>query len=184
VWSGLAHKCRYVGLNICSTLSRFLFAFRNTVTTIVFLGKGHMPMFDKDVFVADGLAAVRSGGGQKAVNDIVARAVSTPSAIGDEVRPWTESLMMTLWHRSDELTALHIVLPPEVDLFAHDHNMWVAVGIYGGREDNQFYTRLTDAQIQPNVGKTLLPNDVFSLGDKAVHCATNPTGEWTAALHV
>jgi hypothetical protein len=55
-----------------------------------------MPVFDKDVCVADCLAAVRSGGGHKAVNDIAARAVSTPSAIGDELRPWTESPMMTV----------------------------------------------------------------------------------------
>lgn len=143
-----------------------------------------MPVFDKDVFVAECLTAVRSGQGQSAVKEIVERTVSSPSAIETEVRPWTESPMMTVWHRSDELTALHIVWPPEVDLFAHDHNMWAVIGIYGGREDNQFYQRLSDGRIKPHTGKTLLPNDVVSLGDKVVHSVRNPTREWTAALHV
>lgn len=143
-----------------------------------------MQAFDKDAFVADCLAAVRSGGGQKAVHEIVERAVASPAAIEAEVRPWSESPMMTVWHRSDELTALHIVWPPEVDLFAHDHNMWAVIGIYGGREDNQFYKRLPDGRIEPNTGRTILPSDVISLGDKVVHSVENPTRQWTAALHV
>jgi predicted metal-dependent enzyme (double-stranded beta helix superfamily) len=100
-------------------------------------------VFDKDLFVGDCLAAVTSGeGGHSAVRDIVERAVSAPEAIEAEVRPWSESPMMTIWHRSDELTVLHIVWPPSVDLFAHDHNMWAVIGVYGGREDNQFYRQL------------------------------------------
>lgn len=143
-----------------------------------------MAAFDKDVLVSDCLAAVRSGDGQRVVREIVERAVSAPSSIEAEVRPWSESPMMTVWHRSDELTVLHIVWPPAVDLFAHDHNMWAVIGIYGGREDNRFYTRLPDGGIKPHTGKTLLPNDVVSLGDKVVHSVRNPTREWTAALHV
>lgn len=143
-----------------------------------------MLTFDKDEFVAECLTAVRAGDGQRAVKEIVERAVSRPSLIEAEVRPWTESPMMTVWHRSEELTALHIVWPPEVDLFAHDHNMWAVIGIYGGREDNQFYKRLHDGRIEPHAEKTLLPNDVVALGDKVVHSVTNPNREWTAALHV
>ena len=69
------------------------------------------------------------GNAHGAVNEIVQRAVADPAAIEREVRPWSESPMMTIWHRSDELTALHIVWPPEVDLCAHDHNMWAVIGI-------------------------------------------------------
>ena len=143
-----------------------------------------MAVFDKDEFVAQCLAAVRDGDDQTAVREIVERAVSTPIAVEAEVRPWTESPMMTVWHRSSELTALHIVWPPEVDLFAHDHNMWAVIGIYGGREDNQFYARRENGRIEPHREKTLLPGDVVSLGDRVVHSVANPTREWTAALHV
>ncbi|MFV1962660.1 MAG: hypothetical protein ACC658_12625 [Acidimicrobiia bacterium] len=141
--------------------------------------------FDKDLFVADCLTAVGSGqGAQSAVRDIVERAVSTPGAIEAEVRPRSESPMMTIWHRSDELTVLHIVWPPNADLFAHDHNMWAVIGVYGGREDNQFYRQLPDGRIEPHAGKTLLQNDVVALGSEVVHSVRNPTRDWTATLHV
>ncbi len=144
-----------------------------------------MGTFDKDEFVTECLAAVRSGGGaHHAVKEIVDRTVSNPSAIEAEVGDRTVSPMMTIWHRSDELTALHIVWPPGVDLFAHDHNMWAVIGIYGGREDNQFYRRLEDGRIEPHTGKTIRQRDVVMLGSDVVHSVANPTREWTAALHV
>ncbi len=143
-----------------------------------------MQTFDKDAFIADCLTAVRTGDGQREVKEIVSRAVADPRGIESEVRPHTESPMMTIWHRSEELTALHIVWPPEVDLFAHDHNMWAVIGIYGGQEDNQFYQRLPDGNIAPHTGKSLLANDVVSLGGSVVHSVRNPTRQWTAALHV
>ncbi len=144
-----------------------------------------MSTFDRDEFVTECLAAVRSGGGaHAAVKEIVDRTVSNPSAIEAEVGDRTVSPMMTIWHRSDELTALHIVWPPGVDLFAHDHNMWAVIGIYGGREDNQFYRRLEDGRIEPHTGKTITQRDVVMLGSDVVHSVANPTREWTAALHV
>ncbi len=144
-----------------------------------------MSAFGKDQFVAECLAAVRAGDGvTAAVKEIVDRAVSEPSAIETEVGARSVSPMMTIWHRSDELTVLHIVWPPDVDLFAHDHNMWATIGIYGGREDNQFYRRLQDGRIEPHTGKTIAQNDVITLGSDVVHSVSNPTKDWTAALHV
>ena len=144
-----------------------------------------MSTFDKDEFVAECLAVVRSGdGAHVAVKEIVERTVSNPSAIETEVGDRTASPMMTIWHRSDELTVLHVVWPPNVDLFAHDHNMWAVIGIYGGREDNQFYRRLEDGRIEPHTGKTITRGDVVMLGSDVVHSVVNPTSEWTAALHL
>jgi predicted metal-dependent enzyme (double-stranded beta helix superfamily) len=140
--------------------------------------------FDKDEFVDACLDAVRSGDGAKGVKQIVERAVSKPSAIASEVGDLTEGAMTTVWHRSDELTVLHIVWPPEVELFPHDHNMWAVIGLYGGREDNHFYRRLEDGRIEPNTGKVLLESDVVRLGGDVVHHVENPTRDWTAALHV
>jgi len=147
--------------------------------------KREQDVFSKDEFVAECLAAVHDGNGARsAVRDIVARVVASPSSIANEVGDRTESPMMTIWHRSDELTALHIVWPPDVDLFAHDHNMWAVIGIYGGREDNQFYRRLEDGRIEPHTGKTIRQRDSIMLGPDVVHSVANPTREWTAALHV
>ena len=86
-----------------------------------------MTRFDKDELVGACLTAVRSEADpRRAVKEIDERAVSDPTSIEAEVRPRTESPMMTVWHRSDELTVLHIVWPPDVDLFAHDHGTAIA----------------------------------------------------------
>ncbi len=144
-----------------------------------------MAQFDKDEFVAECLAAVRAGGRpQPVVKDLVSRTVSMPTAIEAEVHDRTASPMTTIWHRSDDLTVLHIVWPPDVDLFAHDHNMWAVIGIYGGREDNRFYRRRDDGRVEPHTARTLLQKDVISLGSDVVHSVSNPTREWTAAVHV
>lgn len=141
--------------------------------------------FDKDEFVSECLAAIQADHRpQRAVKEIVQRAVSSPLAIEAEVHPHTESPMMTVWHRSDEFTALHVVWPPGVDLFAHDHNMWAVIGLYGGREDNQFYRRLEDGTIEPHSSKSFHERHVASLGSSIVHSVSNPTREWTAAIHV
>ena len=144
-----------------------------------------MARFDKDQFVADCLAAVRSGDrAHKQVKELVERAVSNPSGISAEVGDVDHGAMQTIWHRSDEMTMLHIVWPPEVELFPHDHNMWAVIGVYGGREDNQFYRRVEDGRIEPHTGKTISEQEVLGLGSDVVHSVTNPTKEWTAALHV
>ena len=131
------------------------------------------------------MAAARSGDrAHKAVKEIVERAVSNPSGIAAEVGDITHGPSHTVWHRSDELTILHIVWPPEVELFPHDHNMWAVIGLYGGREDNQFYRRIEDGRIEPHTGKTIAAQDVIGLGSDVIHSVTNPTREWTAALHV
>ena len=147
-----------------------------------------MQRFDKDALVAECLAAVRSeGNAPGAVNEIVQRAVSEPATIEREVRPWSESPMMTVWHRSDELTALHIVWPPEVDLFAHDHNMWAVIGIYGGREDNIFWRKIKDhpdGLIEAAGARALTTGDTCPMGPDIIHSVTNPIPRLTAALHV
>ena len=122
-----------------------------------------MGRFDKDQFVADCLAAVHSGDrAHKQVKELVERAVSNPSGISAEVGDITHGAMKTIWHRSDELTVHHIVWPPEVELFPHDHNMWAVIGIYGGREDNQFYRRIEGGRIEPHTGKTITEQEVIA----------------------
>ncbi len=142
-------------------------------------------MFDKDEFVAECLTAVGDGDrAHRAVKEIVERTVAVPSQIESEVGDVADGPMMTIWHRADDLTVLHIVWPPGVDLFAHDHNMWAVIGVYGGREDNQFYRRLDDGSVEPHTAKTITSSEVLALGSEVVHSVTNPTREWTAALHV
>ena len=38
---------------------------------------------------------------------------------------------------SPHLTVVNVVWPPLMTLFPHDHRMWAAIGIFGGREEQR-----------------------------------------------
>ena len=140
--------------------------------------------FDHESFVSECVTALGEDDAHRAIHELVRRSVSDPSGISDAVGECTISPMMRTWFCSDELTVLHIVWPPGVELFAHDHNMWASIGIYGGREDNQFFRRAVDGSIVPTRASTLHAGQAVRLGHDTVHAVANPTREWTAALHV
>ena len=87
----------------------------------------------------------------------------------------------------DDLTILNVVWAPHMTLMPHDHNMWAVIGVYGGREDNIFWRRLKDdpaGRIEAAGAKTIGPGDVRPLGRDIIHSVTNPTTQFTAALHI
>ena len=144
-----------------------------------------MVPFDPDEFVAACSEALEEGEqAPAAVRQLLERTVSAPAALRATIGDLTSMPSFTTWHNSDRLTVLHIVWPPDADLDPHDHNMWAAIGLYGGREDNHFYRRRPDGRVEEAGGRTLLELDVIGLGPDAVHRVVNPTTEWTGAIHV
>ena len=103
-------------------------------------------MFDVDEFVAACSAAMAETQPRLAVKEVVERAVSRPSEM-DAVLGGPAKVGLHALFVSPEFTVLHVVWPPSVSLYPHDHRMWAANGIYGGREDNVFYRR-TDTGIE------------------------------------
>lgn len=144
-----------------------------------------MDRFDRDAFV-DGCRDALDEGARApaAVRELLERTVSTPARLTAELGDPVDLPSMTTWFRSDELTVLHLVWPPDADLAPHDHGMWAAIGLYGGREDNHFCRRRDDGRVDPTGGRTLLEGDVVGLGPDIVHRVVNPTREWTGAIHV
>jgi predicted metal-dependent enzyme (double-stranded beta helix superfamily) len=142
--------------------------------------------FAIDTFVAECLDATRAGGTSApvAVKEVLDRVLRSPTARAAAAAPPTDIAPFTTWHRSDELTVLHVVWPPSVDLLAHDHEMWATIGLYGGREDNRYYRSLPEGGLEPSGGTTLLGGDTVALGRDVIHAVANPSREWTAAIHV
>ena len=143
-------------------------------------------MFSVDQFVADCLDALhreRSHGGA-AVKEVLEGAVSNPNAIEAAIGSPQDLPVFSSWFNSEELTVLHVVWPPAVDLMAHDHKMWAAIGLYGGREDNRFFRRLPEGGLEARNLRTLSGGDAILLGDDTVHAVANPSRQWTGAIHV
>ena len=115
-----------------------------------------------------------------AVRDAVSRAVADPKLARACGEP---KAGFDILYRSDDLTVLNFTWPPHMFLFPHDHGMWAAIGIYRGREDNQFFRRAGNS-ITPSGAKTLDERDVLLLGAEAIHAVENPIGTHTGAIHV
>ena len=120
---------------------------------------------------------------QLAVRDVVARATSSPRDI--ERALGAEAVVgLAPIHTSPDLTILHVVWPPGMALFPHDHRMWAAIGVYGGQEDNAFYRRGDDGIVESG-GRQLREHEVLLLGDDVIHAVSNPRQHaFTAAIHV
>lgn len=142
--------------------------------------------FSIDQLVADCLAAVEdaSGHGGAAVDDVLSRIVAAPAAIESALGHPRDQPVFSTWFNSAELTVLHVVWPPTVDLVAHDHTMWATIGLYGGREDNRLFRELPDGSLEERRATTLLGGDTIVLGSDTVHAVANPSRKWTGAIHV
>ncbi|MGA8726631.1 MAG: hypothetical protein WB565_16480 [Acidimicrobiales bacterium] len=116
-----------------------------------------------------------------AVREILARSVAD-ARLTDGLRD--PSAGLNVIYRSSDLTILNVIWPPLMTLFPHDHRMWAAVGIYGGREDNAFYRRSGNSLVRSG-GKELTDGSVQLLGDDVIHAVHNPArSSYTGAIHV
>jgi predicted metal-dependent enzyme (double-stranded beta helix superfamily) len=138
-------------------------------------------MFDLDDFLAGCTAAVAEPEPRRAVKELLTEALAHPSEVADALAP-TEG-GFTLLTNGPDLTVLHVVWAPGMEIFPHDHRMWAAIGIYAGQEDNRFYRR-SGTTLVPSGGKELRTGDVALLGDDTVHGVSNPKDHLTGAIHV
>jgi predicted metal-dependent enzyme (double-stranded beta helix superfamily) len=128
-------------------------------------------------------ASVAEGDVRGAARDALRRALAKRGEIADALRP--ERAGLTFLHHTPELTIIHVVWAPGMRIFAHDHRMWAAIGVYTGREDNEFFRRAAPTGgLVPSNGRTLDAGDVIVLGDDTVHAVSNPGAALTAAIHV
>lgn len=132
-----------------------------------------------DALVADLVAAGREGTPQLAVRDVLERYMRQPQKLADEL-PATRAELVAL-HVSDELSVFKAVWAQGMRVPPHDHRMWGAIGVYGGREDNAFFRRAHD-HLETSGGRVLTTGDVAVMGTETIHSVDAPV--WTGAIHV
>lgn len=137
---------------------------------------------DIDRFVADCMAANEEADAQAAVNEVLAKAVSTPDAVlaalGDPAKAELNVLL-----RSQSLTIFAATWTPQMNLMPHNHLMWANIGIYTGREDNIFWKRTSDG-IKAFGADALFEKDTAMLPEDALHSVTNPLLRFTGGIHI
>jgi predicted metal-dependent enzyme (double-stranded beta helix superfamily) len=141
-------------------------------------------MFDVDQLIADCQAARGETEPRRAVKEVLARALARPDDVAETMAATEGGI--TLLHHADDLTVIHVVWAPGMDLYPHDHRMWAAIGIYAGQEDNAFYRRSGPGKrtLVGAGGRQLTTGDVLVLGDDTIHGVSNPLTRLTGAIHV
>ena len=142
-------------------------------------------MFDVDEFVAECRVALAQDRSSSAVREVVARAVSEPSAVLKALGEPTRGQIQRVYH-SPDLTILNVIWAPKMTIFPHNHDMWAVIGIYSGREDNIFWRRLPGEgrRVEAAGAKSLCDKDAVPLGSDVIHSVPNPIGRLTGAIHV
>jgi predicted metal-dependent enzyme (double-stranded beta helix superfamily) len=143
-------------------------------------------MFDLDQFVADCRNALQGDASSAFLREVVARAVSDPSAVIKGLGEPQRAEMQQLY-RSYELTILNVIWAPWMTLLPHNHQMAAVIGIYTGREDNIFWRRVPDShgsEIEAAGARSLCAKDAEPLGRDIIHSVTNPIPRLTGAIHV
>lgn len=142
--------------------------------------------FDLDRFYADCAAALREALAQRAVREVMARALAERTALRDALEGPARAQVQKLYHASD-LTILNVVWAPGMTVMPHDHRMWAIIGICEGREDNIFWRRLKHepaGKIEASGARSLATGDCCTLGSDIVHSVTNPIPRFSGAIHV
>lgn len=141
-----------------------------------------MARFDPERFIEDVKRARLETESQKAVEEVIARAVSEPGKILLGMGEPTQAGIHTLYN-GDDVTILNIVWAPLMVLLPHNHNMWASIGLYSGREDNITWER-TGPVIEASGAASLSEKEVYGLPEVGIHSVTNPIRRMTAAIHV
>jgi predicted metal-dependent enzyme (double-stranded beta helix superfamily) len=137
--------------------------------------------FAIDQLVADCQAAIGEDQPALAVREILRKALDRPGEVAEAFGAREGGL--NLVHVASDLTVLHVTWAPGMRLYPHNHEMWAAIGIYGGQEDNTFYRR-DGAGLVESGGKSLTEKDIILLGDDVIHAVANPLNRLTGAIHV
>ena len=138
--------------------------------------------FDIDRFVDDVKRARAESHGQRAVEEILQRAVLQPRGILAELGEPLQAGIHPIY-RGDGVTILNVVWAPLMVLLPHNHNMWASIGIYTGREDNILWERRGNL-VTATGAASLSEREVFGLSADAIHSVTNPIGRLTGAIHI
>jgi predicted metal-dependent enzyme (double-stranded beta helix superfamily) len=141
-------------------------------------------MFDLDDFLTRTQEASAETEPRRAVREVLDWALTDPNAVADVLAPAEAGF--TLLHHTPDLTILHVVWAPKMNIYPHDHRMWAAIGIYAGEEDNAFFRRAAPGArtLIESGGTQLAVGDTVVLGDDTIHAVSNPRDGLTGAIHV
>jgi predicted metal-dependent enzyme (double-stranded beta helix superfamily) len=142
--------------------------------------------FDLEKFISDCKAATEQDNPREVILGLVKDAIANPQGLAAAVGYHNKSTYDKIFV-SDDLVIVNVVWSPGLSIIPHNHNCWAVIGVYVGQEKNIFWQRIKDddnGKIQEAGNKIINAGESVKLGSNIIHSITNPTNEYTGAIHV
>ena len=141
-----------------------------------------MRTFDRDRFVADCLAAVRSHDPVDELRSVLAAAVADRDGI-ERVLGRKVGSDMGLLHVSADLVVQRVIFPVGYSTGLHEHRLWALSAVYAGAEEHDLH-RVDDELLRPIGSATRTAGEVELLAPDVAHSSTSVGDEHLGVFHV
>lgn len=141
-----------------------------------------MPGFSIDRFIADVRAIAAQDGAATALRSYMEQVFADPQAVAQGIGGALQE--DALLFEDDSISVWHSCFHPGISVPPHDHQMSVVLGVYQGRERNDFYQADPDGGLRRSSSIELGPGDVFAIGPSGIHAVSCLSETACLGLHV
>lgn len=139
-------------------------------------------MFSVDHFVNQLRTAVLSEMAKQQVQSTLQQAVADPKKLAVDLPDYPDD--DTVLYEDDTLSVWHVRFMPGVTVPPHEHLIPTFIGLYQGRERNDFYQPTADGKIKHSGQQILEPGDLLAMGAEGIHSVSCVGAEPCCGLHV
>lgn len=142
-------------------------------------------MFDLQRFIEDCKKAVQTDDPQGQVRTLMEDAFRDRETMRHALAAAAPPKDVTPLYAAEDLTVLRAFTPANFITPAHNHLMWVMIGILDGEEKNYLYRRTEDGGLEVEREVVLTPETgIFALRADAIHAIETPPDRPMYGLHV
>lgn len=138
--------------------------------------------FDIDTLVTGLRAAAAGEDGPKAVRAILEESMTDPARVAAGMPDYEENDVIL--HEDASVSIWHCRFMPGTTVPAHDHRMSAVIGVYAGRERNDFFESDGKGGLQRSSRTEVQPGDVLSIGPSAIHTVSCISDTPCCGIHV
>jgi predicted metal-dependent enzyme (double-stranded beta helix superfamily) len=138
--------------------------------------------FNFDKLVADLRAAAAGPDGPKAVRALLESEMADPARVAAGVPDYAENDIIL--HEDETVSIWHCRFMPGTTVPAHDHKVSAVIGVYAGRERNDFFESDGSGGLQRSSAIEVSPGDVLSIGPSAIHSVSCISPAPCCGIHV
>lgn len=138
--------------------------------------------FDIGAFAAALREAALQEDAPRAVQALMEQAMADPARVAAGMPDYEENDIIL--HEDESVSIWHCRFMPGTTVPAHDHQMSAVIGVYAGRERNDFFAGDGNGGLRRSGRRELEPGDVLPIGPSAIHSVTCISSTPCCGIHV